>query len=77
MADKMEELAKGQPGYLGIELARNAIGITFSYWNNLESIRNWKQNTEHLFAQKKGRELWYKQYTIRICMVEKEYGFER
>ena len=31
-AQRMEELAKQQKGYLGIEFARNEVGITVSYW---------------------------------------------
>ena len=56
MADLMENLSKQQPGFLGIESARNEIGITVSYWQSLESIKNWKANLDHLVAQKKGRE---------------------
>ncbi|MDX1782814.1 MAG: antibiotic biosynthesis monooxygenase [Aequorivita vladivostokensis] len=56
MADSMETLAKQQPGFLGIESARNDIGITVSYWQSLESIKKWKENLDHLTAQKKGRE---------------------
>jgi heme-degrading monooxygenase HmoA len=59
MADLMETLAKQQPGFLGIESARNEIGITVSYWQSLESIKNWKANLDHIIAQKKGREQWY------------------
>ena len=76
MARLMEELAKKQEGFLGIESARNAIGITVSYWKDLNSIRKWKQNTEHLKAQQKGRSEWYKSYTTRIALVEQEYTFE-
>jgi heme-degrading monooxygenase HmoA len=75
MANRMEALAKEQPGYLGIESARSEIGITVSYWKDLQSIKDWKQNTEHLYAQQKGREQWYSKYSIKICRVEKEYGF--
>jgi heme-degrading monooxygenase HmoA len=75
MAERMNELAQEQPGYLGHESAREEIGITVSYWESLDAIRNWKMNTEHLIAQKKGREEWYKNYKIRICKVEREYGF--
>lgn len=74
MADRMLELAKTQDGYLGFESARNEIGISVSYWLNLESIAAWKKNSEHLIAQKLGKEKWYKQFTIRICKVEREYG---
>ncbi len=75
MAIQMEELAKIQPGYIGIESARNVLGITVSYWESEEAILNWKQQTSHLFAQQKGREAWYKQYHVRVCKVERAYGF--
>ena len=77
MAIKMENLAKQQPGFLGVESARNEIGITVSYWESLEAIANWKQNLDHLDAQFLGRQKWYENYTVRIAKVEKEYGFER
>lgn len=76
MARCMEELAEQQPGYLGIESAREDIGITVSYWESREAIANWKANTDHLFAQRKGKTDWYKWYKVRICHVEREYGFE-
>lgn len=76
MAELMENLAKQQPGFLGIESARNEIGITVSYWQNLESIKNWKANLDHLTAQKKGRDQWYSYYKVRICKVEREYEFK-
>ena len=77
MADQMEALAKKQVGFLGIESARSSVGITVSYWENLDAIKKWKANTEHLFAQQKGRELWYNWYKVRICKVEREYDFEK
>lgn len=77
MADRMVELAQQQPGYLGHESARDGIGITVSYWESTEAIRNWKQNTEHLFAQQKGRAEWYSTYKTRICKVERDYSFEK
>ena len=73
MAKQMAELAKEQPGYLGIESAREEIGITVSYWKSLEAIANWKTNTDHLFAQQRGKKDWYSWYKVRICLVEREY----
>lgn len=75
MAQKMEHLAKQQQGFLGIDSARKEIGITVSYWRNLQDIVNWKNNVEHIAAQKLGREQWYEQYQLRISKVEREYGF--
>ncbi len=77
MAEKMEALAKQQPGYLGIESARSDIGITVSYWRDLESIREWKKHAEHLVAQTAGRSRWYTDYTVRIALIEREYSKKR
>ncbi|WP_439131229.1 antibiotic biosynthesis monooxygenase family protein [Polaribacter sp.] len=74
-AQRMETLAKLQKGYLGIESARNEIGITVSYWQTLDDILHWKNNVEHVLARNLGREKWYTQYQLRICKVEREYGF--
>ena len=78
MAASMERLASQQPGYLGIESVRDpeGHGITVSYWSDLESIRNWKAVFQHQQAQQRGRELWYRRYNVKICRVEREYGFE-
>ena len=76
-ADRMEALAKLQPGYLGIESARNEIGITVSYWENLDAISQWKNNVEHTEVRALGRLKWYKKYQLRICKVEREYGFDK
>lgn len=74
MAARMEELAAQQPGYLGIESARSEIGLTISYWQDLESIRAWKANVDHQEAQRQGQRDWYTAYAVRICRVEREYG---
>lgn len=75
MAQRMVELADLAEGFLGMETARNETGITVSYWRDLESIKKWKENTEHLLAQKLGREKWYTNYKTRICKVERDYEF--
>lgn len=74
MALKMGELAKTQPGFLGIESARQDAGITVSYWRDLASIKQWKDNAEHIEAQACGKSRWYDDYTTRIALVEKEYS---
>lgn len=76
MATQMDDLAKLQPGYLGIESARNETGITISYWKSLEDIAHWKRNSEHLTAQQMGIEKWYASYKTRICLVERDYEFK-
>ena len=76
-AMRMEELAKLQDGYLGIESTRNEIGITVSYWKDIASITKWKNNIEHTEPRVKGRNKGYQHYQLRICKVERDYGFKR
>ncbi len=76
MAEEMVRLASIQPGYLGHESVRDGLGITISYWESLEAIKAWKANSDHLLAQKFGREKWYSAYKTRIAKVERDYGFE-
>jgi len=74
MAEKMVELASTQPGFLGVESAREDLGITVSYWSDLESIRQWKANVEHQEAQTLGHKKWYSSFKVRISKVERDYG---
>ena len=76
-ANRMVELAKQQDGFLGVESAREELGITVSYWRDLDSIKRWKENAEHSAAREKGRSEWYKSFKTRISKVERDYGFER
>ena len=70
----MVALASQQPGFLGFESAREDVGISVSYWADLESIRRWKEQIDHQIAQKRGREVWYSTFRVRIAKVERDYG---
>ena len=76
MNARMMELASRYEGFLGLESTRNAEGqgITVSYWRDMDAIRAWARDPEHVIAKRKGQELWYTQYMLRICKVEREYG---
>jgi heme-degrading monooxygenase HmoA len=77
MADLLDQLAKDQPGYLGVEYARDAsgFGITVSYWRDLDSIAKWKAQATHAQAQKLGKSDWYAGFELRIAKVERTYNF--
>lgn len=74
-ADRMEQLATKQPGFLGIESVRDQVGdgISVSYWRDEDSIRAWKRQVEHLAAQEKGRAEWYARYSVKVARVERAY----
>lgn len=77
MANYMVELVNKQEGFLGFESAENEIGITISYWRDLESIQKWKKHTDHQVAQEKGKAAWYQHYKTRIALVERDYEFHK
>ena len=72
-ANRLLELAHQQPGFLGVESARKEVGITVSYWSDLESIKAWKTHAEHKVAKQQGRKLWYSHFKTRIALVERDY----
>lgn len=74
LARRMLELAAQQPGYLGVESARGAdgLGITVSYWSSLSDIAAWKRHAEHAVAQQRGRTEFYRDFRLRIAVVESE-----
>lgn len=74
VAERMVALAAQQPGFLGVESARDGVGITVSYWTDLESIRAWKANAEHQEAQRLGHQKWYASFKTRIAKVERDYA---
>jgi heme-degrading monooxygenase HmoA len=76
MADAMMALALKQPGCLGAESVRGSsgLGITVAYFTDETAIRAWKQNSEHLAAQRRGKEGWYAHYELRVAKVERAYS---
>src|SRR5262245_45587118 len=73
MADRMVELASKQPGFLGVESVRDAdgFGITVSYWRSREDISAWKSHAEHVPAQEAGKRVWYSEFQLRVCEVQR------
>lgn len=76
MAEKMDYLARQQPGFLGMTSARGAdnIGITVSYWTDTGAIARWKADARHLVAQRMGQDIWYDSYSVHIARVERSYS---
>lgn len=78
MGERMVELASKQPGFLGVESVRgqDGVGITVSYWESLEAIKDWKDHAIHKIAQNKGKTQWYRRFGIRVSKVERDRFFE-
>lgn len=72
----MLEMALQQPGLLGYESSGNdKENIFISYWDSMDSIIAWRNNSDHLTAKNLGRKNWYKRYLSQICKVESSFEF--
>ena len=78
-SQRMLELVRQQPGFLGVESARgdDGLGITVSYWASEAAILAWKEHPEHRDIRERGRTIWYRQCTTRVARVAREYSFRR
>ena len=76
MAEEMEQLARQQEGFISMDTAQGPTNITVCYWSSLEAISAWKQQVRHRQAQKLGKSKWYRDYSVKVCKVERDYSFE-
>ena len=77
MSRRMVENVSRMPGFLGFDSARgdDRLGITVSYWQTLDAIRAWKEDSAHQAAQARGKQHWYSAYSVRIAEVLEDRRF--
>ncbi|MFF4244861.1 antibiotic biosynthesis monooxygenase family protein [Streptomyces sp. NPDC001822] len=78
-AARMEELVRHVPGFLGMDHAQTpgGLGITVGYFRDPDALTEWRANSEHRAAQKRGIGEWYESYTLHVAKVERSHGFRR
>ncbi|WP_307035172.1 antibiotic biosynthesis monooxygenase family protein [Streptomyces canus] len=76
-AERMEELVKEVPGYLGMDQAHTpgGLSITVGYFRDADALTQWRTNSEHRAAQKRGRAEWYQSYSLHVAKVERSHAF--
>jgi len=79
MGALVAEKVASAKGFLGMDRHRTAggLGFSISYWDSLENIRAWRDETVHAAGQKTAREKWYSAYTIRTCQVLSDSLFDK
>lgn len=78
-SQRMGDLVRQQPGFLGVESTRGAdgFGITVAYFESEAAIAHWRNNLEHAAARERGRKEWYEHFELRIAKVERAYGMKQ
>ena len=78
-SDRMEALARHQPGYRSFKSYTSDDGetIALSEWDDEAAARGWGRVAEHAVAQANGRERYYASYTLVACPDPRIHRFER
>ncbi len=79
LVDRMVEIAVSIPGYISHKgfFAEDGERVTVVEFEHEEGMRAWRMHPEHRAAQKKGREIYYSEYSIQVCNVVREARFRR
>ena len=78
-AAAMDALAVAQPGYRGVDSARetDGMGITVSDWADDAAAIAWRDHPEHAAIRERGRSLWYDSYSVAVTQVQRAYHWTR
>ncbi len=78
-AAAMVSLAAAQPGYRGVESARDddGSGVTVSYWADEAAALAWRDQADHAAIRAQGRARWYDSYRVTVCAVTRDYAWSR
>ncbi len=70
VAERLKDLAFRKYGCQDfVSVTEGDEEIAISYWQTEQQIRDWKNDPEHRLAQQRGREKWYKSFSIEICEI--------
>jgi heme-degrading monooxygenase HmoA len=75
-ADRMEELARAMPGYVDHKAftAEDGERVTVVTFADRESQAAWRTQVEHRAAQRRGREAFYREYSLQVADVTSVSG---
>jgi heme-degrading monooxygenase HmoA len=76
MASHMHELAQQMPGFISIKTFNAPDGerVSLVEFESEATHNAWRRHPEHQEAQRLGRELFYSEFQIQVCHVERAYG---
>ena len=77
MAQEMFSLAQGMPGFISIKSFTGDDGerLSLVYWQDAETLAQWRNNERHRVAQGKGRSQWYEWYSIEVADITRANEF--
>jgi heme-degrading monooxygenase HmoA len=79
MADEMDVLAKTMPGFIEVKSykANDGERLTVVWWEDAETLKQWREQERHRVAQHQGRQQWYEYYKMEVADVTRISTFDR
>ncbi len=77
LAAGLKTALEASPGFIRSErfssLAQEGKLLSLSVWESEEAVASWRQQTEHQFCQKQGRQLMFESYRITVASKLRSY----
>jgi heme-degrading monooxygenase HmoA len=77
LGQRMYEIAASMPGYISYKdfAAEDGENVSVIEFESLETLAAWREHPEHKAAQQRGRDEFFAEYHIQVCMPVREYRF--
>jgi heme-degrading monooxygenase HmoA len=68
---RLLEIVSRMPGFISVKdfAAEDGESVAIAEFESPEAVTAWKNDPEHLAAQKRGREEFFSEYTVQVCTV--------
>jgi heme-degrading monooxygenase HmoA len=78
LVERMDEIARTMPGYISHKgfFADDGERVTIVEFEHEEGLRAWRQNPEHMAAQKLARQKYYTEYHVQVCTLDRESKYK-
>ncbi|WP_032939902.1 antibiotic biosynthesis monooxygenase family protein [Citrobacter youngae] len=81
LASELKPLLSHTPGFISIERYQSLTTpgkiLSLSWWEDEESVAEWKKNMMHQAAQEEGRQSIFSFYRIRVTRVFHDYSSDK
>lgn len=73
LSSRMHELVAKHAGFISIKsyTADDGEAVSIETFDDMASLRAWRENPEHVAAQRRGRNEFYAEYSYETCQVER------
>ena len=75
--ERMYTLVSAMPGFSGVKdfQASDGEAVSIAEFDTLEHMTAWREHPEHKAAQERGRQEFFKEYSIQVCTMVRDAHF--